>query len=105
VPEDLSVCLYRVLQEAVQNALKHSGSPHLAVSLERSDQAITLTVQDGGSGFELQKALNGRGLGLISMKERLKLVEGQLTIETRSPGGTTIRARVPLPQGASAETV
>jgi PAS domain S-box-containing protein len=96
MPEDLSVCLYRVLQEAVQNALKHSGSSHLAVSLARGDDAITLTVQDAGTGFEPGKALNGRGLGLISMKERLRLVDGLLTIETRSPGGTTIRARVPL---------
>ena len=96
VPEDLSFCLYRVLQEAVQNALKHSGSPHLAVSLCRSDDAITLTVQDAGTGFNPHEALNGRGLGLISMKERLKLVDGQLTIETRSPGGTMIHARIPL---------
>ena len=103
VPEDLSVCLYRVLQEAVQNALKHSGSPQLAVSLHRRDDAITLTVQDAGTGFDPQKALDGHGLGLISMKERLKLVDGQLTIESRSPGGTVIRARVPLlPQGVSA---
>jgi PAS domain S-box-containing protein len=97
VPEHLSVCLYRVLQEAVQNALKHSGSPQLAVALHRRENAITLTVQDAGTGFDPQKALEGHGLGLISMKERLKLVDGQLTIETRSPGGTTIRARVPLP--------
>jgi PAS domain S-box-containing protein len=96
VPEDLSVCVYRVLQEAVQNALKHSGSPQVAVSLQGSAGAIILTVEDAGTGFDLQKALNGRGLGLISMKERLKLVDGQLAIETQSPGGTTIRARVPL---------
>jgi len=103
VPEDLSVCLYRVMQEAVQNALKHSGSSQLAVSLRRSDDAITLTVQDGGTGFDPKKAFDGHGLGLISMKERLKLVDGQLTIETRSPRGTVIRARVPLrPQGVSA---
>jgi PAS domain S-box-containing protein len=106
MPQDLSVCLYRVLQEAVQNALKHSGSPHLTVSLDRSVDAITLTVQDAGTGFEPRKALDGRGLGLISMKERLRLVEGQLTIDTRSPGGTTIRARVPLfPRGVCAEKV
>lgn len=106
VPEDLSVCLYRVLQEAVQNALKHSGSPRLAVSLHRADDAITLTVQDAGTGFDPQKALDGHGLGLISMKERLKLVDGQLTIESRSPGGTVIRARVPLlPQGVAAGMV
>jgi PAS domain S-box-containing protein len=105
VREDLSVCLYRILQEAVQNALKHSGSAHVVVSLDRSDEAVTLTVQDDGSGFELQQALNGRGLGLISMRERLKLVEGQLTIDTRSPGGTTIRARVPLAPQSAVEKV
>jgi two-component system sensor histidine kinase DegS len=95
-----------VLQEAVQNALKHSGSPQLAVSLHRGDDAITLTVQDAGTGFDPQKALDGHGLGLISMKERLKLVDGQLMIESRSPGGTVIRARVPLlPQGVAARMV
>jgi PAS domain S-box-containing protein len=103
VPEDLSVCLYRVLQEAVQNALKHSGSPQLTVSLHRTDASITLTVQDAGTGFDPEKALDGHGLGLVSMKERLKLVDGQLTIDTRSPGGTVIRARVPvLAQSVSA---
>jgi PAS domain S-box-containing protein len=96
VGEEVALCLYRVLQEALQNAVKHSGAPHIAVSLETDLNAIALTVQDSGIGFETGKAFRGRGLGLVSMKERLKLVNGQLSIETRSPGGTTIRARVPL---------
>ncbi len=96
VGEEVGLCLYRVLQEALQNAVKHSGAPHIAVSLETDVTAITLTVQDSGIGFEPAKALRGKGLGLVSMKERLKLVDGQLSIETHSPRGTTIRARVPL---------
>jgi len=96
VREEVALCLYRVLQEALQNAVKHSGAPHIAVSLATDLNAIALTVQDSGVGFEAGKAFRGRGLGLVSMKERLKLVDGQLSIETRSPGGTTIRARVPL---------
>ena len=94
--EDVSICVYRVLQEALQNAIKHSGSRRIAVSLRKDPSAVTLTVQDTGKGFDAARALKGRGLGLVSMKERLKLVDGQLTIEARSPGGTAIRACVPL---------
>ena len=104
VREEVGLCLYRVLQEALQNAVKHSGALHIAVSLETEVDAITLTVQDSGIGFEPAKALRGKGLGLVSMKERLKLVDGQLSIEPHSPRGTTIRARVPLGRrGRSAE--
>ena len=104
VREEVGLCLYRVLQEALQNAVKHSGAPHIGVSLETDVNAITLTVQDSGIGFEPAKALRGKGLGLVSMKERLKLVDGQLSIEPHSPRGTTIRARVPLGRrGRSAE--
>ena len=98
VEEDVSVGLYRVLQEALQNAIKHSGSRRVDVLLQGSSHEITLTVQDSGIGFEPNTALRGRGLGLISMKERLKLVDGELRVDTRSPGGTTIRARVPVKQ-------
>jgi signal transduction histidine kinase len=98
VEEDVSVGLYRVLQEALQNAIKHSGSRRVDVLLQGSSHEITLTVQDSGIGFEPNTALSGRGLGLISMKERLKLVDGELRVDTRSPGGTTIRARVPIKQ-------
>jgi len=96
VRDVVGLCLYRVLQEALQNAIKHSGAPQVTVSLQSDVSAITLTVQDSGIGFDASKALRGKGLGLVSMKERLKLVHGQLSIDTHSPGGTTIRARVPI---------
>ncbi|HEY1304231.1 MAG TPA: PAS domain S-box protein [Vicinamibacterales bacterium] len=94
--EAVSVCVYRVLQEALQNAIKHSRTRDIAVSLRSDASALTLTVRDSGIGFDPSNSLKGRGLGLVSMKERLKLVDGQLTVDTHSPGGTTIRARVPL---------
>ena len=99
VPESLSkrivLCLYRVLQEALQNAIKHSGSGRVAVLLRGEADHIELTVNDFGVGFDLT-ATDGRGLGLTSMHERLKAVSGDLAIRSQPQNGTSIRARVPL---------
>jgi len=100
VPRDLSpeisLCLFRVLQEALQNAVKHSGSRRFQVSLLGGADGIGLTVQDSGIGFEPGEVMTGRGLGLTSMKERLKLVSGQLSIDSKLQRGTTIQAWVPV---------
>jgi signal transduction histidine kinase len=88
--------LYRVLQEALQNAVKHSGARHFYVSLAGKTDAIELAVQDSGAGFKLDEAIKGQGLGLASMKERMKLVDGELSMESQLNQGTTIRARVPF---------
>jgi len=96
LPHEIALCLYRVLQEALQNAIKHSGSQDIRVSLEAGVNEIDLTVQDWGVSFDPQEAMRGRGLGLISMKERLKLVDGQISIHSERGRGTTIHARVPL---------
>ena len=99
VPEEISLCLFRVLQEALQNAYKHSGSHLYQVSIRYVGDSICLTVSDSGIGFDLQQAMCGRGLGITSMHERLKLVGGELTIEPQSSSGTVLRARVPVPVG------
>ena len=96
VPKEISLCLFRVLQEALHNAVKHSGQRHFKVDLQRTSEEIKLTVTDLGVGFDQQDAINRRGLGLISMRERLQLVSGELTIESKPGGGTTLCARVPL---------
>jgi PAS domain S-box-containing protein len=100
IPKDLSkeisLCLFRVLQEALQNATKHSGSRHFQVSLSVESNEIYLTVQDSGSGFDPAEAMKGRGLGLTGMKERLKLVNGDLSIDSQRQAGARIHARVPL---------
>ena len=92
---EISLCLFRVLQEAVQNAAKHSCSGHFQVSVRGTSSETELTVRDAGIGFEPEVAFAKGGLGLTSMRERLKLVNGQLFIDSRLQGGTTVCARVP----------
>jgi signal transduction histidine kinase len=99
IPEDLSgrvaVCLYRVLQEALHNAIKHSGARKAEVSLLGLADRIELTVHDLGVGFD-PVATQVQGLGLTSMKERLTAVRGQLVIRSAPQQGTTISVHVPL---------
>lgn len=96
LPQQIALCLFRVLQEALHNAIKHSGARRFDVSLNGTPSEILLAVRDSGVGFDPEKAISGHGLGLISMKERLKLVDGQLSINSKPQVGTTIHARVPL---------
>ena len=88
--------MFRVLQEALQNAVKHSGERHFSVELQGTSGEIQLRVSDSGVGFDQQDAINRRGIGLISMRERLRLVCGEFSIESKPGCGTTIRARVPV---------
>jgi len=96
LPPDASLCLFRVLQEALHNAAKHSGVKRFDVQLWGTSGDVHLTVSDLGSGFDAEAAMKGRGLGITSMQERLKLVKGELTITSEPKRGTTIHARVPL---------
>jgi signal transduction histidine kinase len=96
VPNEISLCLFRILQEALRNAVKHSGARHFRVVLCGGSDNLQLTVQDEGIGFDPNAAGKGDGLGLISMKERLKLVDGVLTITSQPGSGTMIQAGVPL---------
>ena len=99
VQPDIALCLFRVLQEALQNAVHHSAAARFAVSLESTPKVLTLTVRDGGCGFNPESVPQDRGLGLTSMRERLKLVSGELVIDSKPDSGTTVVARVPH-QGA-----
>jgi len=96
VSADASLCFFRVLQECLHNASKHSGVRHFEVRLWGTSDEIHLTVKDSGKGFDQEAAKTSPGLGLISMDERVKMVNGTLTIESHSKSGTTIHARVPL---------
>jgi PAS domain S-box-containing protein len=100
LPSEVSLCLFRVLQEALHNAMKYSGAGVFEVSLAGSPQGIELRVHDSGAGFDAKAASNGHGLGLTSMRERLRLVDGRFSIDSKPNQGTTVFARVPL----SAET-
>jgi len=102
LPPDISLCLFRVLQGALQNAVKHSGVRQFDVELRYASDEIHLTVRDSGSGFDVEEAMKTHGLGVVSMRERLKLVDGQLSIDSQPQQGTTVHARVPLCRIASA---
>jgi PAS domain S-box-containing protein len=94
--QDIALCVFRVLQEALLNALKHSGSRRFQVSITGKPDALFLSVLDEGIGFDISDAPKGRGLGLVSMKERMKLVAGKLRIDSQPGKGTTIHVEVPL---------
>ena len=101
LPLDVSVSLFRVLQEALQNSAKHSGVRQIDVELFEASNAIHLIVRDLGLGFDPEAAMKGRGLGLVSMQERMKLVKGEFSIDSQLKRGTTIHATVLLGSGSS----
>jgi len=96
VPKEVSLSLFRVLQEALQNAVKYSGQGYFRAELRGTSEEILLTVTDQGVGFDQRVAIGSRGLGLISMRERMQLIGGQFSIESEPGHGTTISARVHL---------
>jgi PAS domain S-box-containing protein len=97
LPLEVGRSLFRVLQEALQNASKHSGVKRVEVQIREKSGEIQLMVKDLGRGFDVDTAKQGRGLGLTSMSERVRLVNGTIAIESKPTAGTTIRVRVPLP--------
>jgi PAS domain S-box-containing protein len=91
--EEISLCLYRVAQEALSNALKHSNSSVVVLIAAKLENSFYMTIQDCGIGFDTKACV--QGLGLISMKERLKLADGELTYDSVPGRGTEIWASVP----------
>ena len=96
LPREIGLCLFRVLQEALHNAAKYSGVRRIEVQLREDSGEIHLLVSDLGKGFDLETAKEGRGLGLTSMQERVRLINGIIEIQSKPMGGTTIHVRVPL---------
>ncbi|HKT51116.1 MAG TPA: PAS domain S-box protein [Candidatus Angelobacter sp.] len=97
----VSLCLFRVLQEALHNSLKHSGAGHFEVRLWSTKDKIHLTIRDSGAGFDRNRFGQSRGLGLISMEERVKLLKGKFSIESKPHRGTTVHVQVPVVAGKS----
>lgn len=103
LPEDVAMSLFRVAQEAVSNVIRHSGARRCTVSLAYADHELTLEVVDDGRGFDVGAASEAEGLGLISMRERLKLVNGDVAIDSAVGRGTAVRATVSLAAPARTE--
>jgi len=96
VPFDVGICLFRVLQESLHNAANHSDVKRIEVQLREVSNEIHLIVTDLGRGFDVEAAIQGQGLGLTSMQERVRLLNGSVDIQSKPMVGTTIHARVPF---------
>jgi signal transduction histidine kinase len=104
LPHDLTLCVFRVVQEALQNAIKHGRAKTIAMHLKGSPASLALTIVDDGVGFDVDRAW-GDGLGLISMSERLESVGGTMAIHSSPGAGTCIDVTAPIAAGQAAQTV
>jgi PAS domain S-box-containing protein len=95
LPEDVSLCLYRVAQESLRNIARHAGAAKVRVMLSGGKDGVTLRVEDTGDGFDLNEVKGKAGLGLISMEERVRLINGKFTIQSQPGKGTTVEVFVP----------
>lgn len=99
VPEHLKIVIYRIMQEAVENTVKHSNATNARVTLGTSRRNIELTVKDNGHGFDTKETLSSdnpnRGLGLASMRERVKLSGGSFNVKSGKRSGTNVKAAWP----------
>jgi signal transduction histidine kinase len=98
LPKDCTLSLFRVVQESVNNVVKHSGATQVRVVLERSAESVRLFVEDNGQGFDADSVNIKTGLGFISMRERLRLIGGEMAITSKPSLGTQINVSVPLQQ-------
>jgi signal transduction histidine kinase len=96
LPQNVSTCLYRIAQECLANVVRHARATRVMVSLSSTPETVRLTVMDDGIGFDSQSIIDGhRGLGLVSMAERVRLVEGTVTIDSTPQQGTSLCISVP----------
>ncbi|NEY72270.1 histidine kinase [Bacillus mesophilus] len=95
LPAKLEVALFRLIQESVQNACKHSAASEIHVKLEIQREQITVVVKDNGKGFNIEEKKE-KSFGLIGMRERIEILEGQISIDSKLDAGTTILMKIPL---------
>lgn len=103
LPTEIGICLFRVLQQALDNSAKHSRVKRIEVQLREEPSQVHLVVTDLGRGFDVETVKQGKGLGLTSMQERVRLVNGTIGIESRPMCGTTMHVRVPIDSKFEAE--
>ncbi len=91
-----AICIYRIVQEGLRNVAKHSDATQLQISLTGKDDSIHLTIKDQGAGFDPKEMKKKLGLGLVSMQERVRLIQGDISIESQPGKGTVINVHAPL---------
>lgn len=102
LPSDLGLCIYRVAQEALSNAVKHSNAREVFVELTCVDETVLLNVTDSGVGFD--PSSSHQGIGLTSMRERLRMFDGELSLESTEGEGTTVIAKIRLEKAKGMST-
>jgi PAS domain S-box-containing protein len=96
LPQDISLCLYRIVQESLNNVIRHSGAEEAEVELLGTRDEVRLRVSDSGIGFDIESPGLKKGLGMLGMRERLRLVGGSISIDSKPSKGTELNVRVPL---------
>jgi PAS domain S-box-containing protein len=96
IPEDVQLCIYRVVQESLQNVARHAEADEVLVTLTGREKRLTLSVSDNGKGFDSAQVRGRGGLGLVSVKERVRLVNGKFSVRSQPGDGTELEVRVPL---------
>ena len=96
IPSEVAACLYRVAQEALHNVLKHARTDYVWVRVSGDSRGIHLSIHDTGVGFDSEAGLRRPSLGIVSMKERVLLVQGEFSIHSQPGQGTEVRVFVPL---------
>jgi len=97
VPREVASCMYRVAQESLQNAARHAKAKHVSVGIAAQNGALSLMIEDDGTGFELEEVRGRGGLGLIGIEERVRLLNGKVTIAAQPGHGTHIPLTIPVP--------
>jgi signal transduction histidine kinase len=101
LPGDVETALYRVVQEALDNAVRHACASRVEITIVEHDGRIVLTIADDGTGFHLETASQGFCFGLLSMRERVEMIGGRLSIETAPGQGTAVSIVLPKAEGDS----
>jgi signal transduction histidine kinase len=102
IPPEISMCLFRVMQESIHNIVKHANATDVRIKLSGTSKGIGLSVTDNGTGFDAtDKLSHQKGLGLVSMEERVRYLNGFLRIHSRPADGTKVCAWIPFSAGGS----
>ena len=104
LPDDIALCIYRIVQEGLQNVVKHSDATTATVTLQADEKELRLEISDQGNGFDSAPATGNSSLGLVGMRERVRLVQGKISIRSGKGEGTAIEVRVPLPAQTADDT-
>jgi signal transduction histidine kinase len=104
LPESVRICLYRAIQEALTNCMKHAGASRVSVTVQQREDLVSASVHDNGKGFDVDE-LHTQGLGLVGMEERVRALHGQLTVSSQPGKGTLVTLALPLAPERAASTV